>query len=192
MPISVKYLLKSKKYGECFVETGSHRGLTIDKALKAGFDKIKSVEFDAALYKYCSEKYKKNTRVQIYEGSSVNNLWNMIKYIDERIVFWLDAHYSGDGSSMDDLICPVLEELSIIECHHLNNHIILIDDVRLFKVTGNDIKRFTGEFEVLLDDVIFKLRDINLKYNIFFINGFVANDVMVAVPSDISKIIFDL
>jgi hypothetical protein len=49
----------------------------------------------------------------------------------EKVIFWLDGHFSsGDtGKGIND--CPLIEELRVIDsnCH---NSLIIIDDYRLF------------------------------------------------------------
>jgi len=187
LPISTKYLSWLRQYSNIFIETGANKGKTIDKAISCGFEKIKSVEFYKKLYDSCIEKYKNIDNVCIFYGSSPQLLKKMIFNIDEKILFWLDAHYSGSGTSMDDKICPILDELDVISSHNINNHIILIDDVRLFNITKKKIKHFSGQFEVCLDEVIEKLKKINSDYKILFIDGFIENDVLVALPPDIDE-----
>jgi hypothetical protein len=192
MPISANNLLSFKNHSNCFIETGTNKGKSVDKAIDCGFDLIKSIEFGQSLFDHCVEKYKKNDNVSIFHGSSANILKDVIDDVDERILFWLDAHYSGSGTTMDDKVCPVIEELDAILSHKIKNHIILIDDVRLFKITGRDVKNFSGHFELTIDQVISKLKEINSDYQILYIDGYVSNDVLVALPPDISTSIINI
>jgi len=50
----------SKYPNDYFVETGSFKGKGIEKALKAGFKEIYSIELSQVYYKYCKEKFKKD------------------------------------------------------------------------------------------------------------------------------------
>ena len=50
----------------------------------------------------------------------------------ERILFWLDGHYSGSGTGYAKNKCPIFEELSAISSRKLINFVICIDDIRLF------------------------------------------------------------
>jgi hypothetical protein len=185
LPIPEKHLSDFQKYSNVFVETGSHKGKTIDLALNSGFEEIRSVEFDSGLYINCVFKYQNDDRVKLFCGPSGKILEPMIASIEKRIVFWLDAHYSGSGSSMDDKICPIMEELEAIKNHAIKNHIILVDDVRLFKITGRSINQFAGHFEMMLDDVVDKIKNINPGYSIGFVDGVIKNDVLVAIPPDL-------
>lgn len=47
-------------------------------------------------------------------------------------MFWLDGHYSGEGTAKGDKETPILEELKCILNKNDYKHVILIDDARLF------------------------------------------------------------
>src|SRR3990167_3220711 len=49
-----------------------------------------------------------------------------------QILFWLDAHYSGTGTARGRKDTPIARELKAILTHRVRNHIIIIDDARLF------------------------------------------------------------
>jgi hypothetical protein len=55
--------------------------------------------------------------------------------LNEPAIFWLDGHYSGGFTAMGEKETPVYEELKIIFSNK-QDHVILIDDARLFN--GND------------------------------------------------------
>jgi hypothetical protein len=52
--------------------------------------------------------------------------------IREPALFWLDAHYSGGITSGSDEYCPVLRELELIFNNGVREHVVLVDDARLF------------------------------------------------------------
>ena len=60
MPIDTNIM--EKYMNDFFVETGSARGETISKALKAGFKEIFSVELKDKRYKRCKKKFSKNLK----------------------------------------------------------------------------------------------------------------------------------
>ena len=59
----------------------------------------------------------------------------VIKYLQEPTLFWLDGHYSSGITAKTDKNTPILEELKTIFTSPYN-HGILIDDARLF--TGKE------------------------------------------------------
>ena len=70
--------------------------------------------------------------------------------IEERCIFWLDGHYSDGVTAEGDEITPVNTEIEVIAAHPIKNHVILIDDARLFNgVTGYppiaDFKKYAVE-----------------------------------------------
>jgi hypothetical protein len=60
---------------------------------------------------------------------------SLVPRLQKPALFWLDGHYSGGATAKGDKECPVLEELDAI-FRSPHNHVIYIDDARLF--TGND------------------------------------------------------
>ena len=70
--------------------------------------------------------------------------------------------------------CPLIEELKIISQSKRKDHIILIDDVRLFGMSG-----VWGE-DLTLQTIKEELYNINSNYKISFIDGYVNNDIIVA------------
>jgi hypothetical protein len=50
-------------------------------------------------------------------------------------LFWLDGHFCGGVSAHGDKGTPILEELNLILSHRVKEHVILIDDARLFNGT---------------------------------------------------------
>lgn len=111
-----------------FVETGTYYGLGVQLAINAGYQCVSSVELSPALFQNAVDMYKSEPKVHIYHGTSESQLWEMIKDVDEEIVFWLDAH-RADGI-MGPEASPILKELSIIKRHPIKTHVIMIDDVR--------------------------------------------------------------
>jgi hypothetical protein len=174
MPLSLTVLIKYKDEVDTFIETGTFYGQGVDIALLCGFNKIFSVEVGEFLYRKCLDKFRNllNDRVFLSLGDSPTFLNAVLKSLDEKCVFWLDAHYSGEGTSKANKNNPILDELDEIKGHHIKNHTILIDDVRLFG---------TSEFDdITLDDVVSKLKEINPGYVIKYEAGHVPKDILVA------------
>jgi len=119
-----------KKYShDVFIETGTYLGRMID-AQKEFFKKIYSIEIDKTLFENVVEKYAKHTHIKIYLGDSAYVLKDVMSEIKEPAIFWLDAHYHRNNIK-GAKECPIFEELETIFLSKFD-HIILIDDARLF------------------------------------------------------------
>lgn len=160
------------------VETGTYKGLGVQLALEAGYLSVSSVELASKLYESAVSMFKNNNRVKLYNGTSEECLWTMIKDINEEIVFWLDAHYAGDTGVMGPEKSPIIKELSIIKRHPIKTHTIMIDDVR---------DMGTGHFGMITKyQVIEKILEINTDYKITYEDGSVSDnqifhkDILVA------------
>lgn len=162
----------SKYLNTFFVETGTFKGEGIDIALMSGFANIRSVEIDKDRYDQCSEKFKNNTNVKLYFGSTENNLWDMIKDINKPITFWLDAHWSGPGEPMSDQKCPLETELSIIAQHPIKTHTIMIDDMRCCNTDYFDFKTKNQ-----IEQAVLK---INPNYKFIYEHSWEPLDILVA------------
>ena len=57
---------------------------------------------------------------------------DLLHSISRPCLFWLDAHYCGSITAKGNSITPIIEELQHIFNHHINDHVILIDDARAF------------------------------------------------------------
>jgi len=134
-----KYALVKKyrnKFGiKTLVETGTFQGRMI-LAVKDCFNKIYSIELDKFLYSKAVEKLEKYKHVNLFHGDSSKVLPRIIKEINEPVLFWLDAHYSGGITSKGLENTPILKELASIFKHKINNHVLLIDDADCFNGTN--------------------------------------------------------
>lgn len=130
-----RYILDKGHRYECstFVETGSYLGDTIEVS-RQQFEKVLSVELSEQLYSFCSWRFRKDSNVSLFLGDSSQVLPQMLDLIDGRALFWLDGHYSGGSTALGKYVCPLIFELAAIAKHKRNDHIILIDDARLFGV----------------------------------------------------------
>lgn len=127
-----KELLKYKnKFNiEVLIETGTCYGGTID-ALKSNFKTLISIEISKELFHLAKIKFADFGHIKLYEGDSGVMLPQILQNINEKCLFWLDGHYSGDNTGKGDLNTPIFKELEAIY-NNGKHHIILIDDARLF------------------------------------------------------------
>lgn len=139
-------LIKQMSNGvNVMIETGTLRGDTIEAMLN-NFREIHSIEIDDKLYRKAVTRFKDFPNVHLYHGNSALILPNMLKNIDERCLFWLDAHKTNTS--------PILGELNAINNHHIDGHIILIDDWSYFYGTMKNVNA---------DDIYKRLNGYNIK-----------------------------
>jgi hypothetical protein len=129
-----KYALRSG--ARVFVETGTYRGGTVNR-MSSFFNKSFSIEVYPPLAEAARKKFKDNPKITIVEGDSSEVLPRIISDINEPIFFWLDSHYSGEGTGKGLRETPIVREMEIIFSHPVKGHMILIDDARLFNGSGD-------------------------------------------------------
>ena len=156
-----------------FVESGSYEGESIQRAQKAEFQHIYSIEISKKYYDICKKKFSYNPNIKLFLGDSGDILYEVIKNIDSTITFWLDGHYSGGATGKGKSNTPILRELDQIKKHPIKNHTILIDDMADCNTPWFDY--------VTRSQIIGKIKEINPNYEISYIDGFYRkNDVLVA------------
>jgi hypothetical protein len=166
-----------------FVETGSYLGDGVQAALDAGFERVITIEAQRKSWSHVRDRFAGDLRVTAILGSSADLLTAAIDNLDERATFWLDAHWSGEGTGgmapfRDSCVySPALEELAAIAAHPIKGHTILIDDMRVFR---------DGVFVDLDEELITPVRlmetilDIDERYEFVRLDGAEADDVLVA------------
>ncbi len=114
------------------IETGTYLGKMME-AMQPHFDKLISIEISEYLNQRAKKLFSKYPNLQFELGDSGVKMAEVIQKINEPILFWLDGHYSGGITGMADIETPIVAELKAIFAHSLSQqHIILIDDARLF------------------------------------------------------------
>ncbi len=143
-----------KKYKtDVFIETGTFMGDMI-YSMRNDFQKLFSIELDTDLYKAARNRFEKYNHITIIQGDSGQVLSDILKNMNQKCLFWLDGHYSGGITGKGDLVTPILKELNSIKNNRQkfnNNHIMLIDDARLFNGTDDyplleDLKKVCLEY----------------------------------------------
>ncbi len=112
------------------VETGTYLGDMVD-AQKTTFERIFSVELSPELARMAQQRFRRQSHIQILSGDSAKVLHQLMPTLTAPALFWLDGHYSGGVTAKGNTECPIFDELDAIFQHN-QNHIILIDDARLF------------------------------------------------------------
>ena len=149
----------SDKYElDILIETGTHVGKTAVWATD-WFTHVYTIESVTHYYEVSRNKLRHKKNVTLINGFSQDVLQWLMLDIHQPCLFWLDAHWSRDlEGNKPDVICPVLEELTIIKQSQYE-HVILIDDARLFEAKNNwpslnDIKNAIERPFYIQEDVI--------------------------------------
>lgn len=118
------------------VETGTNSGSTT-AFLSRYVKQVYSIELSRDLYELAQAKFASNKSIILFHGDSSDLLPKILSSISEPIIFWLDGHYSGEGTAKGTFSTPILGELEAIFTHPLKEHVILIDDARCFTGSGD-------------------------------------------------------
>lgn len=168
--LPVDYIkLFADEYGiKVFIETGTAGGDSVRKASEI-FEECHSIEI---IEGRPEGEFAEN--VQLYTGNSADLLKEVAKpYKGQRVVFWLDAHWSEDYESIHkETECPLLAEIQAIKGHDC---LILIDDARLF--LGPHPWPCDYRYWPSFQDVFIKLHDCFPRHLITIVD-----DYIVAVP----------
>jgi hypothetical protein len=116
---------------ETFVESGTYLGDTV-AYLQRQFRVVISIELSNDLHQAACRRFSNKSNIRLLQGDSGQRLNDALTQIKGRALFWLDGHYSGGVTARGTTECPILAELDAIKSHHRNDHVIIIDDARLF------------------------------------------------------------
>lgn len=114
-----------------FVETGTYEGDSV-QAATAFFDELHTIELSDELFAAAAERFKDLPQVHVHHGSSPDVLGELSGRLRRRsALYWLDAHWCGEGSARGEVECPLLFELEAIGSLSARS-VVMIDDARLF------------------------------------------------------------
>lgn len=123
-----------KKYGiKTIVETGTWHG---DSTLWAAeyFDLVYTVELDPDFYTDCLDRFEHIDNIMAFCGDTRDRLPLIINKLTEPTLFFLDAHWTGEAGTHDEIaMCPAVDEIEIINKLCKVEHVIIVDDVRMMK-----------------------------------------------------------
>ena len=172
VPEDVVLWLKAQTGADRFIETGTYMGGTAMWAAR-NFPHVTSIELDEDLHRSAKERLKSFQNVDLRFGQSQEEIVRIVPALTQPAIFWLDAHWSGKNTAGEDLECPVLEEISVVDSGS-TQHVILIDDASLFfnppppphkpshwPTIGNMTEqlrmKFPDAYICVLDDVIIRI-----------------------------------
>jgi len=158
-----------KFHCKTLVESGTFLGDMV-YAQKRNFEKIYSVELSPELWQKAARRFKSAKNIEIIYGDSGKVMSDIAPFLKEKTLFWLDGHYSGGITAKGKKECPVYEELESILQNNRLNHLILIDDARLFDGTNDypELNELLGFIEKRLNNYV----------------TFVENDIICIIPGE--------
>jgi len=188
MPIHFDLEALRKEHG-CvnYFETGLYdprTDISSKKALSSGFEKVYSVELRKEWVDLGMEIFREDIASGRYH-LICDDSSNMKDHFDEAILknktmFFLDAHVDSVGIHNYKRSCPLLDELDAIKSLERKDHVILIDDLRIFnKPFPPWGEKSYGDIN-FLDEIQRKLLEINPEYKFTALDGVIEYDVLVA------------
>jgi len=115
-----------------FIETGTYLGDTVSE-MSGIFEKIYSVELSEELHKNAINRFSGDPKVHLLCGDSAEKITESVRMAnDDKVIFWLDAHWSGGNTAKSNQNTPIEKELRSISNLKLKSAIIIIDDIRYF------------------------------------------------------------
>jgi hypothetical protein len=98
----------------------------------------------------------------------------LLPTINEPCCFWLDAHAGATKYARGPKDVPLLDELEVISTHHINNHIIAIDDAHMFgKIQKNQMQENICDYSFINDEILQNsLKKINSNYTIGYVEPY--------------------
>lgn len=125
---------------DIFFETGTYKGATTLNAAPY-FKKVITVELFDELYENNKYTFLSYPNAKAYHGKSPEVIKEIVPKLQGKILFWLDAHYSGKGTALSgdnhespEAITAIRGELAAIKEANISDCIILIDDFRGFGI----------------------------------------------------------
>lgn len=135
------------------VETGTFLGDTVDY-FKDKFVNVYSIELSKELAEKAIKRFEGQNSIKILQGDSGEVLNTLLPKFSEPVLFWLDGHYSSEfflngeyiKTARADKDTPIEMELELLLSSPIQ-HVILIDDARLFNGNGDypSIKRIKNK-----------------------------------------------
>jgi len=158
---------------DTFIETGTFKGKTTTWASNH-FRRVFTVEFSEPLYKDAVKNLAKYSNIKCLFGSSSERLPEILAQLDKPAIFWLDAHWCGGSTYGSNDECPLMDEMELIIEQKLD-HIILIDDARLFLKPPS--KYHSGDQWPGLDEIVGLMSQREGFYT------FCSEDIIVSMPA---------
>jgi hypothetical protein len=121
---------RSRRF-DTFVETGTFTGEMVE-AMRPHFRRIISIEMAPEIHRQAVRRFAGDPQVELLLGDSAIVLPRVLEQIRHPALFWLDGHFMGVNTARGNEDSPVRAELTALLGHPVRDHLVLIDDARLF------------------------------------------------------------
>ncbi len=146
-----------------FVETGTFRCTTL-RNVESFFDKIYSIELKEEFFKNAIREFSSKKHITLVQGDSGVELPKIIATLNDKALFWLDAHWSMGDTARGDQDSALYKELpAVLSIPEGRGNVILIDDTYSMKDgdgyisvkrIGKMIKNHYPSYQVEIDGYI--------------------------------------
>lgn len=182
-PLNNKFLadLREISGSESFIETGTYFGDTVE-SVRTEFKNVLSIELSEELANKAKARFSGIKNVEILNGDSGIMLAQALDRVKGKAsVIWLDAHYSGVGTSKAFENTPVIDEIIAIDRFGSGSDVILIDDIRMFRpvASGFLTHEAVGGYPDL-KSIVSRIEKIGKGYKSILIA-----DILLSLPLDI-------
>jgi hypothetical protein len=96
------------------------------------FESVYTIEAQPKLFEAARRRFAQARNVTVLEGDSAQVLKRVLAELDQKAVFWLDAHWCGQETHGEVLSAAILGEMELIFSQAIKDHVIIIDDARYF------------------------------------------------------------
>jgi hypothetical protein len=167
-----------------FVETGCHLGDGLSYARSQNYKKLYSCDINVDHVNKCKTRFPE---AELFHGESIPFLESLLPSLNERTLFWLDAHFPKHYgfSETEESKAPLLKEIALIKKLKTNyqHDIIMCDDMRIYRSPKNiryhqnEIDESYWTIDLDWDNFIAFLSDTH-----DYVNDPVAQGIMVFYP----------
>jgi hypothetical protein len=188
-----------RKEHDCvhYFETGlwdPRMDVSSKQALRAGFQHVFCIEahppwVELGKKEFAEEIAKDRYHLILTDSKNMRrHLYH--PYFKDRCLFFLDAHVDNDQISSQTTKCPLLEELDAIQSLERNDHVILINDLRILSHPCPWGESRYGSMD-FVEKIKERIRIINPNYQFKTLPGIIPNDILCAYVPPPSSIVAD-